>query len=247
VTAPACGSCGAPVPDGYLCTGCARELRALLLTAANISGDLDDATAKLLRRGGGGRRTETESALPIDLRASDTARALRVELACRVNKLLRPKEPWPVADVHGLARWLVGHGDRWSRHPESARMLAEIRRRVGDALAVIDRAPERVPAGNCAACGARLLAELGTDMVTCACGTLAEGLQDKRARRAAAADVLGTAAEISGALERIGISVPRGTITSWASRGRLTPRPGGVYALSDVLALHAQRTAKARG
>jgi hypothetical protein len=59
-------------------------------------------------------------------------------------------------------------------------------------------------------------------------------------RRAAAADVLGTPAEISGALNRIGIHVPRGTITSWASRGRLTARPNGLFALSDVLALHAQ-------
>jgi hypothetical protein len=227
-----------------LCTGCAREIRALLLTAANISGDLDDATAKLLRRGAGGRRTDTESALPIDLRASETASALRVELAVRVNRLLRPKEPWPTADIHGLARWLAGHGDRWSHHPESPRMLTEVRSRVRDALAVIDRAPERVPAGNCAECGARLLAELGTDAVTCSCGALTEGLADKRARRAAAADVLGTAAEISGALERIGIRVPRGTITSWASRGRLAARPGGVYALSDVLALHAQRAAR---
>jgi hypothetical protein len=105
--------------------------------------------------------------------------------------------------------------------------------------------PRSRPSTGCPS-GAQLLAELGADTVTCACGTLAVSLLAKRRERAAAADVLGTPGEISGALDRIGIKVSASTIRKWASRGRLAPRPGGVYALSDVLALCAARDTKAR-
>ncbi len=113
--------------------------------------------------------------------------------------------------------------------------------------AVVDRQPDRAPAGTCEECGSQLRAELGADSVQCRCGALALALNDKRREHASAADVLGTPGEISGALARTGITVPRGTITSWASRGRLLPRPGGAYALSDVLALHAQSKTRVRG
>ena len=126
-------------------------------------------------------------------------------------------------------------------------MLRDMRNYVGRAIVVIDRAPERITAGLCPQCKRELFAELGADEVTCGCGMLVTALNDKRRERAAAADVLGTAAEISGALARIGITIPRGTITSWASRGRLGARgKSGMYALSDVLALHAERQNKPR-
>jgi hypothetical protein len=143
-----------------------------------------------------------------------------------------------------MAYWLAQRLDALRQLDDAAARLSGIRDAVHRALAAVDRKPERAPAGLCGGCGAQLLAELGADSVTCGCGMTVLALQDKRRERAAAADVLGTAAEISGALQRIGISVPRGTITSWASRGRLAPRPGGAYALSDVLALHAQSQAR---
>jgi hypothetical protein len=210
----------------------------LLLTAASIAADLDDAIARLLKRGAGGGSTSPEPPLPLDMAASDAKRALQDELYrwCRV--LCAPSWSW--GSIADMTHWLVRHLGDARQHARAAEMLTGIRTAVHRALAVIDRKPERAPAGQCDNCGRQLLAELGAESVTCACGMTALALQDKRRERAAAADVLGTAAEISGALERIGIRIPRGTITSWASRGRLLPRPGGAYALSDVLALHAQ-------
>jgi hypothetical protein len=227
-----------------LCTGCTRELAGLLLLAASIGPDLDDATARLLKRGTGGRSSSPEPPLPVDFTASRAASALRTELvmwAAAIGTVPVPNT------IPVLARSLLRDLPAARQHAKSDRMLRGIRHHVAQALDVIDRRPERVPAGTCEACGAHLFAELGDDEVTCRCGTVTTALQERRRERAAAADVLGTAAEISGALARIGISVPRGTITSWASRGRLTPRPGGVYALSDVLALHAQSQARVRG
>lgn len=243
MTAPACGSCTAPVSDAYLCAGCTRDLAEQLLLAASIAGDLDDAIAKLLKRGTGGPRSEAEAPLPLDLAASDARQALS---GCLMTWVLRMQPPpgTVLLGVPAMAKWLVGHRAEIRQHQDAARMLADVRARVGAAMAVIDRKPERAPAGTCDSCGRQLLAELGADEVTCGCGALTVALMAKRRERADAADVLGTAGEISGALERIGIHVPRGTITSWATRKKLLPRPGGMYALSDVLALHAQNGAK---
>jgi hypothetical protein len=241
VTSTACGSCTAPVGDGArLCAGCTRDLAAQLLLAASIATDLDDAIARLLKRGSGSKSASTEPPLPIDLVASDIAEQLRIWLLRMVADQVTSVAQWPSGDIRSMSRWLLTRLADIRQAHEAPAEFAELRHRVTAAMAVIDRLPERAPAGKCEQCGAQLLAELGADEVTCACGLRLDGLREQRARRAAAADVLGTPAEISGALNRIGIHVPRGTITSWASRGRLTARPNGLFALSDVLALHAQ-------
>lgn len=221
----------------------------LLLTAASIATDLDDAVARLLRRGSGGRRSETEAPLPVDMAASDAYYALRGAVAgfVLIANAARRQDGFPDGgDLAAMGRWCAARMGILRQSAEVPPIIQSLRERLHRALAVIDRPAERAPAGQCDNCGRQLLAELGAESVTCACGMTALFLQEKRRERAAAADVLGTAAEISGALGRIGIIVPRGTITSWASRGRLVPRPGGAYALSDVLALHSQSQQKVR-
>jgi hypothetical protein len=245
--ATACGSCTAPVTDAYLCAGCTRDLAEQLLLAASIAADLDDAIAKLLKRGSGGPRSEAEAPLPIDLAASDAKADLQHRLdfwSLRTWRRSVMRAEYPPGGIVPRARWLAAYLAAARQDPYAGRLLGDVRDAVSRALAVIDRQPERAPAGTCDGCGKQLLAELGADEVTCGCGALTIALQDKRRERAAAADVLGTAGEIHGALKRIGIDIPRGTITSWATRKKLLPRPGGMYALSDVLALHAQSQAR---
>jgi hypothetical protein len=215
--------------------------------AASISADLDDAVARLTVRGsGGGSRHVPESGPPLDMAAMEARDALVTELSGWVRVLTdsRPDDvwTWPADTARGMALWLAGAMGTIRQREWAADMLHGVTSAAAGAAAVIDRKPERVPAGTCETCGTQLLAELGADEVRCQCGMLAVALAARRRDRAAAADVLGSAGEISGALARIGITLPRGTITSWASRGRLIPRPGGVYALSEVLALHAQRS-----
>lgn len=242
---PLC-ACGQPSPDAILCRTCTGSLARSLAAAAVIGPDLDDAVARLLKRGSGGKRTGDDNPLPIDTGAMDARDQLRNCLSGWVRVLLdvHPGPPYPPGTIASMARWL-GERTALIRQAEwAAAMLADIQRHVQAAVAVIERKPELVPAGTCEACGSLLLAELGTDTVRCSCGMVTIGIAEKRAQRAAAADVLGSAGEISGALAKIGIQVPRGTITSWASRGRLAMRPGGVYAMSEVLALASERTAR---
>jgi hypothetical protein len=237
-----------------LCRACAASLARSLATAASLAGDLDDAVARLLKRGsGGGKRSGDDNPLPIDTGAMDARDALRNALSGWVRVIrempYRADDPWPRDTVASMARWLHLRLDAIRQHEAAADIHDEITSAVARAAVVVDRQPERTPAGTCEACGAQLLAELGADEVRCSCGMLTTALRQKRTDRAAAADVLGSAGEISGALGKIGISVPRGTITSWASRGRLTARPGkrngqSVYAMSEVLALSSERTAR---
>lgn len=249
MTASACGSCGSAVQDATICTGCTRDLAELLLLAASISTDLDDAVAKLLKRGGGGRSSETSAPLPVDLAASEVARALHMQLAAcaAVLHIADLELPWPDGDIASIARWLAARLGDIRQHETAPRMLSTVRDAVHRAIVVIDRQPERVPAGQCEACGTVLLADLETDTATCRCGNVVTGLIDERYRRATEADQLGTPAELVGYCRAVGVTVKRGTITSWVTRKQLLPRPGGAFALSDVLALKAQGKTRVRG
>jgi hypothetical protein len=246
--ATACGSCTAPVTDAYLCAGCTRDLAEQLLLAASIAADLDDAIAKLLKRGTGGPRSEAEAPLPIDLAASEVADRLHRSLVYWVAELWRPPMPWPGSRTDVLATWLNVRRGLIRRHQHAPRMLNEVRTNVRDALAVIDRQPERAPAGQCSECGKQLLAELDTDTATCSCGAVATGLLQARAERAAKADQIETATVISRTLERMGITVAAGTIRMWATRSRLAQlgelygQPA--YSLTAVIGLCAQRDEK---
>lgn len=241
--------CGRPSPSAALCAPCTTQLRSTLELAATLEEDLDDAAARLLRHGGSsGKSASTEAPLPVDLRAVDAAGNLRTELATAIHVMLAPRA-WSATDhtITGMARWLLMHTHELTRHARAGTIATRIRDAVARCVRVLEPPAELHPAGSCKECGARLLAEAGADAAECRCGHVTTGLTAARAERAAAADVLGTATEISGALAMMGIGVPRGTITSWASRGRLHARPGGKYALSDVLALVSERDNRVRG
>jgi hypothetical protein len=203
-----------------------------------IAPDLDDAIARLLKRGAG---PGGEVPLPLDVAASEIAAALRGLLGAWTGAHGR--------DIRAMALALLRRGQWIHQHEQAPALLAELTALLRRAIAVTDRLAERVPAGTCPGCGTPLYAELGADEVRCRCGVLTAGLTAKRRERAAAADVLGDATAISGALAAIGIRVSAGTIRMWASRGRLTQRPGGQhwYAMSDVLVLVAQRDSRAAG
>lgn len=240
----ACASgCGRPSPGATLCAACTGELRRTLELAASIEGDLDDATARLLRHGhGGGKRTDTESPLPVNLAASDAADQLRRALTACTGAVARAQRlmgAW--SSIRVMAMWLRIHVADAAALPDAEIHAEAIRDAVARAVMVLEPPPELHPAGPCGQCGEPLYAEPAANVAECRRGHVTIGLIDARARRAAAADVLGTATEIAGALARLGIRVNAGTIRMWAARERLFARPGGKYAMSDVLALIAER------
>ena len=251
MTAPACAaSCGRPSPAAVICRACTRELSRALATAAAISEDLDDAVARLMTRShGAGRTAATVAPLPLDLAASDAAHALRHCLTRWVRAIhqmpYRMDDPWPAATIAGMARWLTARTDPVRQHEAAGTAHREILAAVRAAVAVIDRPPEMHPAGICAECPSALRAEPGADSTWCVNGHFNEGLRSLRTERAAAADVLGTPGELSAVLAGIGYRVAPSTISSWGTRARIEKRPGGMYRLSDVLALAAQRAHRA--
>lgn len=238
--APLCATgCGRPSPAARLCAPCTTSLRSALELAASIAIDLDDAIGRQLRRGGGGgKRSDSDAGLPIDLDASDATGALRNCLSgwVRVIAEAEPRWPLPPDTVFGMATWLAGRTRRWiSQHEAAADIHREVRDAVARAAAVLESRPELHPAGRCAACARQLLAELGADTARCACGATVTGIVGARAKRAADADVLGTPDEVSLRLQLAGYTVAPGTIRMLSSRGRLVQRPGGRYSLGDVL------------
>ena len=245
MTAPACG-CGQPTPDAYLCNDCTRDLHATLTTAAVIATDLTDAVARQLHHTETIPATSTpEPPLPYDPRAA-TAR----------DRLLTTLTWWTtettgrhITTIAGNAITLTARINDLRQHPHAWHARTEITSALRQALKVIDRPPELRPAGDCENCGTPLRAEPAADTVTCRCGHLNTGIAQRRAERAAACDLLGTATEMSGYLAAIGRRASPGTIRVWASRGRLIARPGSPedpwYALSDVLVLVDARDARA--
>jgi hypothetical protein len=216
--------------------------------AASIAGDLDDAAARQLRHGSGGRRTGDEQPLPVDLRASEAADALHIGLCGCVRLVMRPPLAWPADTISGYAGWLGGRIGLIRRSPSAAVICETIHVTVSRCVSVLDGPPERHPAGNCAACGAQLLAPPGADSARCrGCGEIATGIAESRAKRAAQADVIASAEEIAVRLRIAGYPVAAGTIRMWKTRQRIAERPGGGYALGEVLELVRQRDERQAG
>lgn len=250
--ATACGSCTAPTGDGStLCGSCTRELGTALLTAASIAGDLDDAVARLLKRGGGGRSSETSAPLPVDLEAADVARKLRGWLFGGVGLVLAEDEPSPSPAIEPCAWWLARNVQRVRQHADAVKIHKGITEAVARALAVIDRKPERIYAGPCTQCGADLLGTAGDTSITCACGTEHSVSDRQLALQLAMYDLLGSATWCAGTAAAVGVDLSENTIRTWVKRGKLVShgqrpaplggRPFEVYRFGDVLDLAAAR------
>ena len=99
---------------------------------------------------------------------------------------------------------------------------------------------ERVAYGECPVCGTTVYGPAGGDIGVCAqCrasvprSLIRTGVID----RIKAANVTGTARELSDLLKEVGYRVPAATIRTWAHRGRLETNDDGLYALADVMEL----------
>lgn len=234
--------CGRPAPGTTLCRDCVSDLRRTLELAASIEPDLLDAIAKQLRHGARGKSASAEAPLPYDPMASAAAGALRVALSAACTHTFdRGGSGWILGTITVMAKWLIADMAKLAASRFAGQHYHEIRDGVARCVRVLEPPPELHPAGPCSACGRQLMAEPGADTAMCGCGMLNAGLIAMRAQRAAAADVLGDSEAISRALGNLGIRVSGGTIRMWVTRKRLIPRTGGQLAMSDVLALVAER------
>lgn len=243
-------ACGRPVHDAHLCRACTRSLQRALATAALIDPDLDIAIARLAvfgpRAGSGPAKGKTRPLL-FDQRASDAAFALRDTLAAWIRALNRPGVTDP--RTAAMAWWLLRSIDRVRQHPDAGTALAGITHAVRRAQQAIDRPPGRVYAGPCQQCGLDVLARPGSTSAACrGCGQVCDVAARQAAMRDQLADHLGSVSYAAVIVTALGCRVSDSTVRTWTRRGKLTPRPGGLYRIGDVLDLALARdTIRAAG
>jgi hypothetical protein len=223
----------------YLCSAEATKLRTELERVALVAGEAMTTISKQARIGGGGRRTDPEVPLPVNLTAAADhdaavntlttwARHVHEESGrplpeVRTAPCLHPTcaerrygppcagEP-PEHPIAVLATWLGGQLD-WLRHrPEAEEAFDEI----GDAcrvlVRVVDRAADRIIVGQCG-CGEYLYAVRGREHVTCAgCNTQYNVEAARDLLRESLDQRLCTAAEIALLAAYLGLAGQRDAI-----------------------------------
>ncbi len=234
---PQCALCGRPVVDmSYLCDREGDRLRLELERVALIAGEAMTTIAKQARIGNGGRRTDPEVPLPVNLAAAadhDAAVNTLTTWARHVNgesgrplptvrtapclhptcaeRRLGPAcagEPAEHPTVV-VALWLADQLD-WLRHrPEAEEAFDEI----GDAcrvlVRVVDRPAERIIVGQCG-CTEYLYAVRGREYVTCSgCGTTYDVEAARDLLRESLDQRLCTAAEIAMLASYLGLTTKR--------------------------------------
>jgi len=228
MTDPTCPVCSRPIPDmAYLCSVEATKLRTELERVALVAGEAMTTIAKQARIGGGGRRTDPEVPLPVNLTAAADHDAA-VNTLTTWARHVQEESGRPLPEVEGhpliaLAAWLVGQLD-WLRHrPEAEEAFDEI----GDAcrvlVRVVDRAADRIIVGQCG-CGEYLYAVRGREHVTCSgCNTQYNVEAARDLLRESLDQRLCTAAEIALLAAYLGLAGKREQvrhkITVWADRG----------------------------
>ena len=173
----------------------------------------------------------------------DAASNLRIEvyrelatlgvIAANHNPHLQRVQRTPVE----VGIWLSSRPGFLSNLPDAGAMVEAMKRRRMEVERMIDRPPAMVMLGNCATptddgeCPRHLYAPLDDEnrppaWVRCAaCGAEHEVLSRQQALIADGRRAVGTAAEVSRVLGRIGIVIPASTIRGWSqrrlSRGRV--------------------------
>lgn len=259
MTAPECAAqCGRPSPSAVICGACADSLAAALTMAASIAGDLDDAIARQLRHGGGGRRSGDEQPLPWDQRAALAAGALRAVLADVTGRLVYEDGHLPrrAMSIATMARWMERQVPRIAIRQDAAGIREDVQRAVTRAAMVLDGPPPREYAGPCPGCGADVLGQPGAPVARCkGCGAQVEVAAQQDAMRAAMDDMLFTAAQLVSMAAALGQPVSEHTVRSWVRRHQLVPKgewprdhgePMATYRFGDVLILIA-RSNRVRG
>jgi hypothetical protein len=197
VNVTVCQGCARSVPDAYLCTDCADNLRERLYSVDQLVDDLEIALCRMTRarldQAGIRVRGAGSTPLAFNAAASEALSLLHGTLhtwavaVARANssRLILPRNLVPVdardpahiaharGRIAGLAAWLAERLD-WVRvHPAVGVLRAEIGYAIDTGHATIDRAVDLDYAGPCGkelrdgTCRADLYAPRNADRVTC--------------------------------------------------------------------------------
>jgi hypothetical protein len=246
--------CGRPTAD-FLCAGCVAELVAALRELPELLTELDITLSRqdtLVTPGAAGRRTSTP--LPFRPEASDlgsTAATTITTWARDVhehNPHLRP----PAGTTADAAAWLARWPSLLATHPAADELHADLTGLADQIRYRVDRRPDRVYSGPCAApteagpCPGHLYAHAGAGIVTCpVCRAQHDVTERREWMTDRARDMLLTAPVALGwARLLLDHEVPAGTWRSWLSRRRIVARGTDrvsrpLYRFGDVVDLVA--------
>lgn len=249
---------GKTTGDGYrLCYDCGEALEYDL---AEVSGVLADLGAVVTRKAKGapsvGGPTSGDAPLPLDLDAMGKGKALVALLASWVlNVADDTGADCPSADPGKMSDWLRVRVDYVRRQDYGADMRYEVRDALNKCRRASDRVDERIFAGKCPECGNDVMTRAGNIIARCSVCETEWDVSDWRERALEYAGMVsGTASQLSRMLTNpvTGENLPRGTILSWASRGKLEAAGANekghpVYYVDDVRQVWADMQASKYG
>lgn len=166
-----CPACSQRSIDGHLCHQCTKRTVRDLRELPWLYLETMRAVVGLVRLGSpvGGRGATTP--LPVSLRASHAADAVRTGLVGWVRITHDDLgAPWPGDSITAMTRHLTDRMKDLRRHEDTAELVADVARWTGSLLAVINRPDcRRIPVGPCplehdgAPCEGRVWAVLPAD------------------------------------------------------------------------------------
>lgn len=251
-----CPACDGPQVDGLLCEGvyangrdtsCTHYLRRDLIAAADLPADLDIATSRQARIGGGkAGKGSAHERWPYNPDAVVAADRLRNALTTWARDVAPAEDGDPAAV-------LLAHVNDIRKHPAAAELVSDIGDAVRRARWAIDRPAERLYLGTCLyeedglTCHAEIWASMDAESVVCTqCEITHEVSERRRWLLAQAADLICTVREASSYLGEVGgIPVTQASIKGYLHRKRLAYRPGSsMIRLGDLLAILVDETGR---
>lgn len=230
-----------------LCDNCYNTTTDLLRRSLDCLNLINDEIGKQTSKAslGGGSEPGVPAPISLDaLGAKDELKAVLVRLCVRARLPgYDPRLLW--VNASRLRALFMGAGT----DPLQG-LCQALEDAVSKCERVIDTRTERVPYGDCAECGQRIIAPVGVQFVRCPNGHATTAAEAHQTRTERILDAVGSehlpVARIVDALILLGFpDITRSIIENWISRGKLT-RHNGIVSVADALDLAEARRDKKR-
>lgn len=265
------GACDRVMPGNLrVCRACSARLIRDLADVPSLGVNLEISLTRQARIGDRGAGRSKETPIPWVQEAREAGDVLKSALVgwhralaqgaplvsgplCAEYDCDHPSCEWahlrrtpPANTPAGLSAWLLRHRARLLRHPAVEEAVDEICDAVAQARIVVDRPADRIYAGPCAECDRDLYAQVGSSIVSCACGAVYGVTARREWMRREVEGLIGDSVWVAGVVTALGYPVSSSTIREWKRRGRITPRsyapslnpgaePRPLYRVGDVI------------
>lgn len=225
--------CGKPTRDAaYVCDDCLDTFAKRLGDVTWLDEELATTIAKQKSAGASGPPS-AETALPINIAASERAETLRHELVMLVRfcaeegvRASDPSGDLPENTIVAMSRWLLWRVDGLAFNDMAHEFVSSVTTAIRDCQRIIDLPPERSYAGPCPECKSDLYHRPAATEAKCpGCGQVYDVAEVQAWMQARIeehmTDRLVTSREGSTLLSRFGLETGQRTIDKWHERGKV--------------------------